>query len=250
MKTSLLFLLLITLALLLITYTPTVLAQYNVDRETLSPWLLLSLALLDSVNPCDIAIMISLVIAITSIAGKYKAIGAVIAFSLAIYLTYFLIGIGLSQILSFFPRWLGIAIAILFGVYTLYSGILSLRGGVCKVCRDRDISRFSSMPIIGGFTLGLIVSLTLTPCTAGPYIIFTGILAGLTIWKRILYLLLYNLIFISPMLTIGVIAAIAVGYKNISYSISRYTPFIRIVSGITVIAIGIWLAPQILYSNL
>jgi len=242
MRTVFLSLLLIILALSLV-YIPTVLAQYNTIAERgLSPWLLLSLALLDSVNPCDIAIMISLVIAVASVAGRYKAIGAVISFSLAIYLVYFLIGIGLSQFFSFFPPWLGIVVAILFGIYTLYGGVSSLKGDECRVCRDRDISRFSSMPIIGGFALGLIISLTLTPCTAGPYIIFTGILSGLNIWKRILYLLLYDLVFISPMLSIGIITAIAIEHKNISYFISRYTPFIRIASGITVIAVGIWLA--------
>jgi len=242
MRVVFLSLLLIILAFSPI-YTSTVLAQYNIIAgKELSPWLLLSLALLDSINPCDIAIMISLVIAIASVAGRYKAIGAVISFSLAIYLVYFLIGIGLSQFFSFFPPWLGIVVAILFGIYTLYGGISSLKGDECRVCRDRDISRFSSMPIIGGFALGLIISLTLTPCTAGPYIIFTGILSGFTIWKRILYLLLYDLVFISPMLSIGIITAIAIEHKNISYFISRYTPFIRIASGITVIAVGIWLA--------
>ncbi len=236
---SLLLLVLISFS----SYTPIALAQQGINnRDGPSPWLLLFLALLDSANPCDIAVMISLVIAVASVAGRYKAIGAVTSFSLAIFLVYFLMGIGLSQFFSLFPPWLGISIAILFGLYTLYSGISSLRGGECRVCRDRDISRFSSMPIIGGFALGLIISITLTPCTAGPYIIFTGILSGLPIWKRILYLLLYDLVFISPMLLIGILTAIAIEHRNISYYISRYTPHIRIMSGITVIAIGIWIA--------
>jgi len=245
MRVIFLSLLLIILALS-ITHIPIVLAQYTATSEReLSPWLLLSLALLDSVNPCDIAIMISLVIAVASVAGRYKAIGAVISFSLAIYLVYFLMGIGLSQFFSFFPPWLGIVVAIIFGIYTLYSGVLSLKRDECRVCRDRDISRFSSMPIIGGFALGLIISLTLTPCTANPYIIFTAILSGLDIWKRILYLLLYDLVFISPILSIGIITATAIEHKNMSYFISRYTPFIRIASGIAIVAVGIWLASLI-----
>ena len=56
---------------------------------------------------------------------------------------------------------------------------------------------------IGAFFVGFVVSLFLLPCTSGPYIVILGLLAvSQTKLTGIMYLLLYNLIFISPMIVI------------------------------------------------
>jgi cytochrome c biogenesis protein CcdA len=57
---------------------------------------------------------------------------------------------------------------------------------------------------IGAFGIGLLVSLILLPCTSGPYIVILGMLAKKAFQtKAVLYLILYNLIFISPMVLIS-----------------------------------------------
>jgi cytochrome c biogenesis protein CcdA len=49
-----------------------------------------------------------------------------------------------------------------------------------------------------------LVSLFLLPCTSGPYIVILGMLAKKVFdTQAILYLLLYNLIFVSPMVLIS-----------------------------------------------
>ena len=56
---------------------------------------------------------------------------------------------------------------------------------------------------LGGFLTGLVVSLFLLPCTSGPYVIILGMLAAKTTFaKAFLYLILYNIIFVAPMLAI------------------------------------------------
>ncbi|HRX44297.1 MAG TPA: cytochrome c biogenesis protein CcdA [Candidatus Dojkabacteria bacterium] len=55
---------------------------------------------------------------------------------------------------------------------------------------------------IGAFGIGAFVTLFLLPCTIGPYIILGGLLADEGVSKAIPSLLLYNFIFIIPMLIV------------------------------------------------
>ena len=52
------------------------------------------------------------------------------------------------------------------------------------------------------FGIGIFVTLFLLPCTIGPYIIAGGILSVNSILSSLPTLLLYNLIFVSPMIFI------------------------------------------------
>jgi len=64
----------------------------------------------------------------------------------------------------------------------------------------------------GAFVAGLAVSLFELPCTGGPYIVILGLLAKeVTRGVGILYLLFYNLIFVSPLIILSLII-----YKGLS----------------------------------
>ena len=64
----------------------------------------------------------------------------------------------------------------------------------------------------GAFIAGFAVSLFELPCTGGPYIVILGLLAKeVTKEIGILYLLLYNLVFILPLIILSLII-----YKGIS----------------------------------
>jgi cytochrome c biogenesis protein CcdA len=57
--------------------------------------------------------------------------------------------------------------------------------------------------IPGAFFIGLAVSLFLLPCTSGPYIVILGLLAQTaTRPSALLWLVLYNLVFVAPMIAI------------------------------------------------
>ena len=57
---------------------------------------------------------------------------------------------------------------------------------------------------LGAFLIGFLVSLFLLPCTSGPYIVILGMLAERAQRvQAIMYLILYNAIFVSPMILIS-----------------------------------------------
>jgi cytochrome c biogenesis protein CcdA len=56
---------------------------------------------------------------------------------------------------------------------------------------------------LGGFLGGIIISLTLLPCTSGPYFVATALISkGANVLGGTFLLMLYNAIFVSPFLLI------------------------------------------------
>ena len=74
----------------------------------------------------------------------------------------------------------------------------------CEVVQKPGVLNFLDHQslIVGTFIVGLIVSFFLTPCTAGPYFVAGGILSEVSLLTALPYLLVYLLIFISPMIAI------------------------------------------------
>lgn len=73
-------------------------------------------ALADSINPCAFAVMLLLLTTILSkTQDKKKTLWAGLLFSLAIFVTYFLIGVGVLELLGNFERlfWLKRIVGIL-----------------------------------------------------------------------------------------------------------------------------------------
>lgn len=180
-----------------------------------------TLAVADAVNPCALAVLLLLLLAILTNdpRGKKKVLFAGIAFSVAVLLFYLLYGVILIQafILVEFLTGARSLLHILVGVAAVVLGLINL-----KELFDIGFSgRFSRMPSVlrpfvkrvmsgiatvpGAFVSGAVVSLFLLPCTIGPYIIAAEILAGLDTGFVASALIVYNLIFIAPFLAITVV---------------------------------------------
>lgn len=203
-------------------------------------------ALADSINPCEFAVLILLLTTILAASkvgepkagwfdrllsrlfhrrpsgGSQRALKAGLLFSLAIFLSYLAMGLGLYKALTvgtlpqLFTKVIGV-VAIIFGLLNLKDYFWYGRGGfVMEVPiswrpRMKRLITSATSPL-GAFFIGFLVSLFLLPCTSGPYIVVLGMLAQRTQFaKAVGYLILYNLIFVTPM----VLLTLAV-YKGLS----------------------------------
>jgi len=225
------------------------------EREPLFPKLNLTLAavigasIVDAINPCAFAVLIILMTTILATGDGKKALYAGFAFAFSIFLSYFLMGIGLYQALG-----LG-GFSVLFfkivGWLALILGLLNLKdyfwygkGFLMEVPLSwrpklKSLIKSATTPL-GAFGVGFLVSLILLPCTSGPYIVILGMLASNTlIGKAVLYLLLYNLIFVSPMLLISY--AVYKGFDpNKAEEIrQKRLRTLHLIAGILMLAMGI-----------
>jgi len=171
-----------------------------------------SAAAVDAINPCAFAVLIILLTTVLATKSKKRALLAGLAFSSSIYISYFLMGLGLysaiqaAEFTHIFYIIVSI-LAILVGLFNLKDYFAYGKWFVMEVpisWRPKLkslIQGITSVP--GAFLVGFAVSLFLLPCTSGPYIVILGLLASATERSyAIVMLLLYNFIFIVPMLLI------------------------------------------------
>jgi len=191
---------------------------------------ILSAGLLDGVNPCAFATLVFFISYLAFVIKRKADILVVgFAFVAAVFVTYFLIGIGLLSFIQSigFMRLVGrivyvgtAGVAILFGIlsihdYFRYSGgdydksLLRLPEFLRR--RTHDVVRKkmdTEKYVAGAFATGFFISLLEFACTGQVYlptIIFVTRIPALRA-KGLLYLLVYNICFIVPLLAVFLLA--------------------------------------------
>ncbi len=219
---------------------------------------LIGAALVDSINPCAIAVLLILLGALLATGNKRRAIIAGISFTIAIYIAYFLFGLGLFSVLrvSGLTRWFSLIvgiIAILIGLANIKDFFWYARGGfVMEIPRAwrPTLKRFLGAVTspLGAFLMGFVVCLFELPCTGGPYFFILGLLAERsTMAGAIPLLLLYNLFFVFPLLLLT--AGIAYGYSSVESASSwkdRNIRVLHLVAGLIMLSLGILVLTGIL----
>ncbi len=180
------------------------------ERLTL-PAVLIAAAV-DSVNPCCFAILIFLFGTLLIAGRKRRILPIGLSFITAIYLSYFLMGLGVYSAIQaagvqyYFILAVSI-LAILMGLWGMKDYFAYGKWFTIEVPqRWRPLLKRLTASVVsvpGAFAIGILDSLFLLPCSSGPYIAILALLSKTTTRTTgILYLLFYNLIFILPLLVI------------------------------------------------
>jgi cytochrome c biogenesis protein CcdA len=215
-------------------------------------WLLplvLIAALLDSVHPCSFSILLITIAFLFGMQMTRKKIlqigGTYIA---GIFTAYFLIGLGILQVLHLFntPHFmgkLGASILILFGVINLISRFfpkfpIKLKTPTVSHTAMGKLMERASFP--AAFGLGLLVGICQFPCMGGPYLMVIGLLRDqVTYLTGFNYLVLYNLILALPLIAVLWIAADKTVVDKVQEWKKTNMKGVRVWSGLAMIAIGI-----------
>ncbi len=214
---------------------------------------LVGLALADAVNPCTLYIYTLLLIAAALAAGYgiapkrsevvKKPLLCGLAFVAAIYSGYLALGLGLTAALKIIAghTWIFGLVAIAFGGWTIVTGVAKKSRVIAKGTVLDLLHKASVSPILS-FALGLLLTFTLLPCSAGPYVVFTGLLASYPLASALGYLALYNLVFVSPLLAILIIMVLTMRVTGVQHFIIEHSSELSILAGSLLIAIGIYVA--------
>ncbi|RLG49188.1 MAG: hypothetical protein DRO00_10280, partial [Thermoproteota archaeon] len=203
------------------------------------------LAAADSVNPCTFIVFATLLVLSMASGGRRRALRSGIAFITTVYLCYFLLGLGLLTIAPFLRTLTPLlsAALIALGVFELrnfQSGIH--RAPLPKPLRKITIRRFEifedSASSVEAITLGALVSFTLLPCSMGPYLLASSFLVGINKTRAFLALILYNSVFISPL--IAILLSVWAGLKSRTMKrwIGTKVTSIDLISGVLLLSLG------------
>jgi len=221
--------------------------------------LLVGAALVDAINPCEFAVLIVLVSAVLALGIKKRALLAGLAFSLAIFISYFLMGLGLYRAVAgagftyWFTRTLGL-LAIVLGLFNLKDFFWYGKGFIMEVPRSwrpkmLGLLRRVTSPV-GAFVTGFVVSLFLLPCTSGPYIVVTSMLGQRETFGRAFSLLiLYNLIFIIPMIIITLAIYFGLPPEKLEEIRQKKLRILHLIAGLILIAMGAFILWEDLYAG-
>ncbi len=227
--------------------------QENKIGRNYSLWAIAGAAIVDSINPCAIAVLLILLTALMFGAGnKKRALYGGLAFTFSIYITYFLFGLGLLQLIAVTN--IANIIAKIVGVVALLIGLANIKdfffygggGFVMEIPRNwrptlKKILNGITSPW-GAFFAGFVVTLFELPCTGGPYFFVIGLLSQAQSIKSIIpTLLFYNLVFIIPLLLISF--GVYFGVSSIEKAEEWKNKNIRalhLVAGIIMLALGVW----------
>lgn len=227
----------------------------QVGGLTLTLPVVLGTAVIDSLNPCAISVLIILIGFLLAVHGSKKKIlflGGVYIF--AVYLAYFLAGLGIIKFIGHFN--LAKIINAIAGIVLLVAGIFSFKevaqpGSTFLRIPDRAKKLLThwltkaTLPSI--FIAGVIVSAVELPCTGEVYLGILSLLSNAANKAQgYAYLLIYNFIFVLPLIVILLLAVFGVKTERLEQSFKSKSKWMRISAGALMVALGIYLLYTIL----
>jgi cytochrome c biogenesis protein CcdA/glutaredoxin len=220
------------------------------QARTLTLSAVLSGAAVDAINPCAFAVLIILITAVLGAGSRKRALYAGLAFSLSVFISYYLMGLGLYSAVEAAGVTHGLYVAV--AVLAILIGLLNLKDylwygkwfimEVPLSWRPKLkglIQHVTSIP--GAFLIGFVVSLFLLPCTSGPYIVILGLLAKTeTRAAAMLWLVLYNVVFVVPMIaiTVAVYFGLTTAEKAEAWRTS-HLHIMHLIAGLIILLLGV-----------
>lgn len=230
---------------------------------------ILGSGLADGVNPCAFAVIVFFV-SFLSVYGYKKReiiyVGA--AYCLAVFITYLLIGLGFFQVfyslanIPFFIKWFYYFV----GIFCLIMGLLALYDWISFRITKKSQGAILQLPqslkkkinlTIGSrlrgkkeanpwglaftsFSIGFMVSLLEAACTGQLYVptivfVLKSDQLRLRAW---LYLLLYNLMFILPLLAVFLLSFLGVSSNKFNNFLRRNAGIIKLIMALVFFVIG------------
>ncbi len=236
-------------------HAPTAAMQAYLPAITL-PTVLIA-GVVDGINPCAFTVLLLFSTALlTTVQGGQASAGGVRARMLgmggiyiaAVFLTYLALGVGLLKSIDFFtrqhlPARIGALLAVLFGLWMMKDfflpdwGVrLQAPGRIGQIARQSAKKATVPALVTGGFLIGLCT----VPCSGAVYL---GVLSLLAMQPTALlgygYLVLYNVVFILPLVGILIAASARPTLHRLAHWNLHHKEWVRLALGTGVVGMGL-----------
>ncbi len=221
--------------------------------------------LIDGLNPCAFATLVFFVsyMALTGRRGR-DILFVGIAFTLGVFLTYLLVGVGFLKIvqsLSFFGalgKWVYLLTAVICAVLAILTFRdyfrarkgkatemtlklpMNLRRRINKVIRENAQTRAF---VLMAFVTGFVVSLIELACTGQVYlptIVYVMSKPELAA-QAFLYLVLYCLMFVLPLIVVFVLSYFGATSDQLGRFVNHHTATIKLFTGLLFVGLALWM---------
>lgn len=212
-------------------------------------------ALIDSINPCAFAVMIFLLTYLINIGSKKRVIRIGSVYIFTVFITYFFAGLGLflavqSTNMTRIVYHASAIIAIIAGIVNLKDYFWYGKGITLQIPEKAkpSISKWAKKASVpAAIVLGFLVSMFELPCTGGVYLAILGLLSNnLTKSQAIIPLLLYNFVFVLPLIAIIGFVYYGVSAKSLENWRKKKRNYMKLFSGLFMIILGVFMLIEVL----
>ena len=226
--------------------------------------------IIDGFNPCAFATLVFFISYLTYVGRSKREIILIgISFSLAVFLTYTLLGAGFLRLITSLKAFSVISkivyvitacIALVLGILNLIDFFRAKKGQINKtilqlpVFLKREIHKTirkgskARAFFISAFLIGLVISILELACTGQiylPTIVYVSTIPNLK-FQAYLYLILYNLMFILPLIIIFIFYYIGATSKKIEHAIKGNVSKIKLITGLFFLTLSAFLIINII----
>jgi cytochrome c biogenesis protein CcdA len=226
--------------------------------------------LIDGINPCAFATLIFFISYLAYIGrSKREIIYLGVSFSFAVFMAYLLVGAGFLRVIINLAAFSVISkivyiitacIALILGILNFVDFFRIKEGHTDKMILQlpmflkREIHKTIrrgtkvSLYFISAFLIGLVISILELACTGQiylPTIIYVSTIPNLR-FRAYLYLILYNLMFILPLIIIFILYYIGATSKKIEYAIKGNVYKVKLITGLFFLTLSVFLIINII----
>ncbi len=215
----------------------------------LPPWpVVFGTAAIDSINPCAIGVLVLLIATLMALSkNRNKMLKVGVIYITAVFITYLAAGFGLLTIIQKLNisgplSWIVGILVIILGLIEIkdfwwYGQGISLQIPPKRAEQIKKMVKNISVP--GSIILGIFVAAVELPCTGGPYLLITTFLAKIGLSMKVFWLLVvYNFIFVLPLIIILLLTYFGMSTKKINDWKNSKKKWMRLFMGIVMIALG------------
>ncbi len=212
--------------------------------------IVLGAAVIDSINPCAIGVILflsSVLLKVSSDKSLLLRLGLI--YIATVYVVYTLSGLGLVWFQhTLISKGYAEIIGIIVGIFVISLGLIELKDffwygkgislEISPKHKDKIVALTEKISVVSIITIGTFVALVELPCTGGPYLAITAILAKSFDLQALFYLLIYNGIFVAPLIAILLLIYFGSSTVRLKQWRQKKRKWMNLASGILMISLG------------
>ncbi|MFH0808713.1 MAG: hypothetical protein V1888_03825 [archaeon] len=212
----------------------------------LSLWMVVFAALVDSINPCAFGVLLFLMAVLLSVGSAKRALRSGMIYSFVIFCVYLAAGFGIMKFAGDFLALNNVKMIV--GIIVLIGALIEFKDffwegkGVSLKIPSFAGPWLESWAKRGGFLsliiLGALVALVELPCTGGIYLAILSLI-GESGTLGIFYLVLYNVIFVLPLILISYFVYRGARVDVINLWVQNNKRFMRLAAGIVMLGLAV-----------
>jgi len=220
--------------------------EMNGSKSNISLWALIIAALIDSINPCAFGVLLFLMAVLLSMGSSKRALKAGLTYTLVIFIVYLAVGFGIMQFLG--STSILSEIQLVAGIIIILAALIEIKDffwegkGIslkipagAKPMLEKYARKGTLISII---ILGVLVALVELPCTGAIYLGILSMIAE-SGTAGIFYLILYNIIFILPLVILAFIVYRGMEVDAANEWVQNNKRYMRLAAGIIMVIIAL-----------